>query len=211
MNKGNGYYDFDLDIETLFADGNLDAYFWYQDIKQRKFMLNDNVEQYTVWNICRHILQINKEDAGIPKEDRKPILVYIATNGGEVDSGFELIDCIRQSITPVYTVVLCNAYSMGSLIAVAGQKRYAMPNSTYLIHDGSNFVYGTSSKVRDQVEFQCRVDDKVKNYIIEQTKITPEEYDSKLRQEWYMFADEAKEKGCVDYIIGVDVAMDAIV
>ena len=41
--------------------------------------------------------------------------------------------------------------------------------------------------------------------------MTPEEYDSKFRVEWYMFADEAKEKGFTDYIIGVDCDIDEIV
>ena len=79
------------------------------------------------------------------------------------------------------------------------------------MHDGSNFVYGSGSKVQDQMEFQRKVEERVKKYVISRSKITSEEYDSKLRVEWYMFADEAKEKGFVDYIIGEDCDIDEVV
>ena len=58
---------------------------------------------------------------------------------------------------------------------------------------------------------QSRNEDRVRQFVLEHTKIDPELYDSKLRVEWYMFADEAKELGVVDYIVGVDCDMDEII
>ena len=66
-------------------------------------------------------------------------------------------------------------------------------------------------KAQDQMEFNRRVEDRVKQYILSRSKLTSEEYDSKLRVEWYMFSDEAKEKGFVDYIIGKDCDIDEII
>lgn len=79
------------------------------------------------------------------------------------------------------------------------------------MHDGSNFVYGSGAKVQDQMEFQKRVEKRIKDYVLSRSNVTSEEYDQKLRVEWYLFADEAKEKGFTDYIIGIDCDMDEMV
>lgn len=205
------YYDLDINVETVIENGMIEDLFYLKDLKQRKLFLDSEIEQYSVGNIVKHIMQINKEDKGIEVSKRQPILLYVVSNGGEVDSGFELIDAIMNSKTPVYTINLGYQYSMGFLIGIAGHKRFASANAKFLMHDGSNFVYGSGSKVQDQMEFQRKVEERVKKYVISRSKITSEEYDSKLRVEWYMFADEAKEKGFVDYIIGEDCDIDNIV
>ena len=122
-----------------------------------------------------------------------------------------MIDIIQSSKTPVYTVNLGYQYSMGFLIGLAGHKRFSTKNAKFLMHDGSNFVYGSGTKVQDQMEFQRRVEARIKDYILSRSKLTSEEYDNKLRVEWYLFADEAKEKGFTDYIIGVDCEMDEMI
>ena len=206
------YYDFDISFEELSTAFSVDDIFFLKDVKNRKFYLNYDVDQCGIHDIARHILQINREDDidGIPKEERKPILLYIASNGGEVDSGFELIDIIEASVTPVYTVNLGFQYSMGFLIGLAGHKRYAMKNAKFLMHDGSNFVWNSGAKAQDQMEFHKKVEARVKDYVISHSNVTPEEYDSKLRVEWYLFADEAKEKGFTDYIIGEDCPLSEV-
>lgn len=211
-NNKNGYYDIDFDIaEVLVENGLIDDLFYMKDLEQRKLFLNANIDQFSVASIVRHIMQFNSDDKGIEIMKRKPIILYITSNGGEVDAGFELIDAIQSSKTPVYTINLGYQYSMGFLIGLAGHKRFAMKNAKFLMHDGSNFVYGTGTKVQDQMEFQKRVEARIKEYIISRSHITSEEYDNKLRVEWYLFADEAKERGFTDYIIGVDCEMDEMV
>ena len=143
--------------------------------------------------------------------DRKPILLYVVSEGGDVDSGFELIDTIQCSKTPVYTINLGYQYSMGFLIGLAGHKRYAMKNAKFLMHDGSNFVYNSGAKAQDQMRFNSRVEERIKEYILSRGNLTSDEYDAKLRVEWYMFADDAKERGFVDYIIGVDCDIDEVI
>jgi len=170
-----------------------------------------DVEQLSVADIVKHIMQYNKEDKGIDPKDRQPILLYVTSNGGEVDSGFELIDIIQNSKTPVHTINLGYQYSMGFLIGLAGHKRFATQNAKFLMHDGSNFVYNSGAKAQDQMEFQKKVEERVKQYILSRSKLTSEEYDSKLRVEWYLFASEAKDKGFVDYIIGEDCDIDEVI
>ena len=212
METGKGYYDIEIDLWTMSPDNStIEDLFYVKDLKQRKIYLGTDISQDTVADTVRHILQFNREDIDLRPEDRKPIIIYLTSNGGEVDAGFELIDVIQSSITPIYTVNLGYQYSMGFLIGIAGSKRFAVKNAKYLIHDGSNFVYGTGSKVQDQMEFNKRVEQRVKSYILSNTKITEEDYDSKVRVEWYLFADEAKEKGITDYIIGEDCSLNEII
>lgn len=214
MEKNNlkGYYDFDIDMEELLSDkSTLEELFFLKDLKQRKLFLNSDIDQYSIADCVRHIMQFNAEDAGIPPAERKPIKLYVASNGGEVDSGFELISIIQTSKTPIYTVNLGYQYSMGFLIGLAGHKRYAMPHARYLMHDGSSFVYNSSSKLQDQLEFNKKAEERVKKYILSRSRLTEEEYDSKLRVEWFMFADEAKEKGFTDFIIGEDCEIGEVV
>ena len=211
-NNNKGYYDIEIDFDKALIDGGMvEELFYLKDLKQRKLFLNMEIDQISVADIARHILQYNKEDAGIEPADRQPILLYVVSNGGEVDSGFELIDVIQSSKTPVYTINLGYQYSMGFLIGLAGHKRFATSNAKYLMHDGSNFVYNSGAKAQDQMEFNRKVEERVKQYIISRSNVTSEEYDSKLRVEWYLFADEAKEKGFVDCIIGVDCDIDAVI
>lgn len=149
-----GYYDIDVAIEkTLLDSGMIDELFYLQDLKQRKLFLNSDIDQYTVADIVKHIMQINKEDKEIEPNKRKPILLYVTSNGGEIDSGFELIDVIMNSKTPVYTINLGYQYSMGFLIGLAGHKRYATRNAKFLHHDGTNVIINSGTKAKDQMEF----------------------------------------------------------
>ena len=210
--NGKGYYDFDVEFDDILVEhGLIDEMFYLRDLNQRKLFLNADIDQFSVADAAKHIMQFNKEDKGIEVEKRTPIILYVTSNGGAVDAGFELIDIIQSSKTPVYTVNLGYQYSMGFLIGLAGHKRFYTKNAKFLMHDGINFVYGSGTKVQDQMEFQRRVEARIKDYILSRSKLTSEEYDNKLRVEWYLFADEAKEKGFTDYIIGVDCEMDEMI
>lgn len=213
MKKEKGYFDIDADFEALVDLGrsSIEEVLLVKDMQQRKMWLNEGIDITTVAGIIHNIYQYNSEDNGIPVEKRKPILLYLSSNGGDIDAGFALIDAIQTSKTPVYTINTGYQYSMGFLIGLAGAKRFAMPNATFLMHDGSNFIWTSGSKAQDQAEFNRRVEARVKQYILDHSQLTAKEYDKKQRVEWYLFANEAKEKGFVDQIIGVDCDIDSIV
>lgn len=205
------------DIEIEFSDADVlktwgvDEILYLRNLQNRKLYLTDDIESYVVNDIIHHIIQYNVDDKGIPVEDRKPILLYCTSNGGSVDAGFELIDIIQQSKTPVWTINLGYNYSMALLIGLAGHKRFATPNSKFLMHDGSSIVYNSGAKAQDQMEFNKRVEQRIKQFVLDRTSISPEEYDARLREEWYLFADEAKRYNMTDYIIGVDCELDDVI
>ena len=211
--KNGGYYEIaESDPEELIAQKmSLDDIFFLRDLQQRKLFINMPILPETIYDAVHHILQINREDAGIPVEERKPILLYLSSRGGDLDAGFELLDVIQSSKTPVYTINFGYQYSMGFLIGIAGHRRFASRNAKFLIHDGNSIVWDSGAKAQDRMEFNKRVEARVRDYILSVSRLSPEEYDANYRVEWYMFADEAKEKGFVDEIIGQDCDLCEIV
>ncbi len=206
------YLDVDFELEELLMqNGLIEDYFFLQDLKQRRLFCVSAIEDGVIAGLVRHIFQYNKEDKDIPEEEREPIILYMNSAGGSVDAGYQLIDAILSSKTPIYTVNIGCWYSMALLIGIAGHKRFALKNAKFLMHDGAGLVYDSSAKLQDKLEFNKKLEERTRDYILEHTKLTVEEYDSKYRVEWYMFPEEAKEKGFVDFIVGEDCEIDEII
>ena len=183
-----------------------------EDLDNRKLYLGSVIDGSSIDSVVYHILRYNRLDKGIPKEERKPIILYINSPGGNVSDGFGVIDAILTSETPVYTVNQALCASMGFLIFIAGHKRYSMPRAEFLLHDGSTFIFDSSGKAKDRIEFESvQLEGITKSLVIEQTKIEGDLYDNKHRAEWWMLPKEAKEFGVTDYIVGVDVSINEIV
>lgn len=72
----------------------------------------------------------------------KPYYLHINSHGGNLYTGFSLYDAIRNSTVPIYTVVERYAISAGSLMFMAGKRRFMTENSRILIHQLSQFKYG---------------------------------------------------------------------
>lgn len=209
------YYDFDVDMEEvlsqLIAGDGIEAAFYLKDLQQRKLFLNTEIDNDSVADAVRHIMQFNKEDKGKAVEERQPILLYLNTYGGEEAAGFQLIDVIQCSRTPVYTINTGVWFSMGFLIGLAGHKRFATKNAKFLMHDGSCEMFNSTSKVRDQLDFNNKVEKRIKEYVLARSNISSKEYEKNIRVEWYMHADDAKKNGFIDTIIGEDCDIDEII
>ena len=170
-------------------------------LKERKILINENIDDWVIDDIVMNIFKWNKEDKGIPVEERQPIRIYISTLGGAVDCGFSLIDAIKLSKTPVYTINIGEEYSMGFLIGLAGHKRYTLPNATFLLHDGSTGVVNSMSKVSDTAKFYSEMEERIKRYVLDNSKLTSKMYNKKYGNEWYMYPEEAIKYGFVDEIV----------
>lgn len=184
----------------------------FEEIRNRRLYINSIIDEEIISSIVFHILKYNREDKGVPIESRKPIILYINSPGGSVIDGYGLIDAILCSKTPVYTVNQALCASMGFLIFLAGQKRFSMPRSEFLLHDGFTGGMDSSAKMKDRMEFEAyQIEPMTKKYVLERTKISDETYDIKYRVEWYMLPKEAKENGVVTHIVGEDCDVDEIV
>ena len=200
------------DIMTLLGGGNDSIY--EETIKNylddRKIILNQDIDTSLLEDVILHIIKWNKEDKDIPVEKRKKIFIYLASDGGDVIAGNSLISVIESSQTPVVGVVFSMAASMASSIYIACHERLAFKTSVILIHDGTQGVYSSANKAKDVMKFYEKLDNVNKNLVITRTNITEEEFESNKDRERYFLADEAKEKGIIDKIIGVDIDMSYI-
>jgi ATP-dependent protease ClpP protease subunit len=84
--------------------------------------------------------------------------------------------------------------------------RYCYPSTYGLIHDGYVALSASETKTAaDIMAFNERVDADIRQFILDNTKITPEQYDSKTRHQWFLNSKELKEYGLIDVILGETV------
>lgn len=151
----------------------------------------------------KQIIEWNREDKDIPVESRKPIKLMFFSYGGQIDINYSFIDLIQQSKTPIWGINMGQACSAACFIFIACHKRFTMPRSSFLIHQGG--VDGGFSGTYEQVvasimEYQRQVEE-LGAYLIEYTKIDQEMLNERFASEWYLTASEAIELGVADKII----------
>lgn len=136
----------------------------------------------------------------IPVEERDPIKIYIDSNGGSLTDSFTIIDAIKLSETPVWTINMGCAYSGGFFIFISGDRRIAYPHSSFLFHEGSTGTSGTSSQFENYTAFYKRQLEQLKNVVLENTSISEKEYQEIKKDDIWYTAEDGIEKGFVDEI-----------
>lgn len=199
-----------ISVSSNFTYGYAES-LYMEDIEARKLYINGEINESIMENITYYILKYNAMDKGIPENDRHPVLLYINSCGGSVLDGMSLISTILNSKTPVYTINLGYNFSMGLHLCLSGKKRYAYPDSVFLMHDGSAGNWDNNAKILDWAKFLTMQNKRIKDYVLKYSKMTSEKYDSVFREDWFFFGKEAKEYGFVDIIIGEDCDIDEIV
>lgn len=201
------------DVMQLLKSGNNDLYeeIIKENIDNRILVFNDEVTECIIENHILHILKWNREDKDLPIEKRTPITIYINSPGGSSIDGFNFVDIIQASKTPVRGVCFGLAASMGYHILLACHDRIGFQNSILLQHDGEISIQNSTSKAKDTMKFFDSMEQRTKDYVLSRTKMTEEFYDKIYDQEYWMYANEARELGCIDKIIGEDIDLDEII
>lgn len=169
---------------------------------ERKLYLDNEIIEATGRQFLERIQFWNAEDEfnDTPIEERIPIQIYIDSPGGLLTTSLEIVDAIHNSKTPVYTIVTGTAYSGAFFITIAGHKRLAFKNSTFLFHEGSGGALGDAHKVLQQADFYKDLLKQIKNHVLKSTKITSELYEKHKTDDWYFGAKQAKKLGVIDEI-----------
>lgn len=178
---------------------------------ERSLFIKELIEDKIICDLISQIIKINEEDDIEEKKlkdfERKPIMLYINTHGGDVDSGLILSNVIETSKTPVYTIALAKIYSMGLYIYLAGKKKLAYKYSSFLIHEISDRrCGGLITEIEDKVNRGKELQKILNSIIFSKTKITENKLIEIIEQkkDWIFMAEEAKELNIVDKIIGID-------
>lgn len=173
---------------------------YYLFEKDRKFFLDQEIG-YSVMEMIKLIMRWNLEDKDIPVEERKPITIYIMSEGGLLSYMWTLIDIMLISKTPIITVNVGVAGSAAALIYLAGSKRYMLKQAITVIHQGSTEVIGDASKVMDAVDNYKVELNKMRQYILDRTNITTKLFNKKNKDDWYIDADSCLEYGICHNIV----------
>lgn len=173
---------------------------FYRRLSDREIVWNDIITDCII-DIPLYIIKWNKDDANVPIEERKPIKIFINTNGGDLSMTMLTANVIALSKTPVITIGMGRVYSGGALLLMCGHKRLIFDSTSILIHDGSSGAIGDTGKVLDSLEFTKESEDRVIRFILSHTRITSELMKENYRRDWYMFSEDAIHYGVADKII----------
>lgn len=188
-------------LELIEQLPNYEEYQYWEYLQDRKIIFNQDVDLSIVNRVVLNILKWNEEDKDVPVEQRKPITIYVTSNGGCVISGLSLLSVIEKSGTPVHTIGIGICASMGALLLMGGHKRFCYKDTTILLHDGSLALQSTSKKAKQTMEYYDKLEDRLRDFIVSKTGISEELYNTKEDEEWYLFGDEALELGIVDSLL----------
>lgn len=166
--------------------------------KERIICLNGTVDESVSASIVAQLLFLEADGP------EKPIQLYINTPGGSVTAGLAIYDTMTYISSPVSTICVGQAASMGSLLLCGGapKKRFCLPHSSIMVHQPSGGYFGQASDIAIHAKEILRVREQL-NGIYQRHLTKPhslEEIESLMERDKFMGADEAKEVGIVDEI-----------
>ena len=166
-------------------------------LKERIVFLTGGVNDEVASLICAQLLFLESEN---PSKD---ISFYINSPGGLVTSGFAVYDTMRYIRPDVSTVCIGRAASMGSLLLCAGSegKRYALPNSRFMIHQPSGGVEGQAADIEIQAREILKLRERLNNMYVEHTGQELSVIEEAVDRDRFMSPEEAKEFGLIDEIV----------
>lgn len=133
----------------------------------------------------------------------KDISFYINSPGGVVSAGLAIYDTMQYIRSPVSTVCIGQAASMGSLLLCAGAKgkRYALPNARVMVHQPSGGAQGQASDIEIQAKEILHLRQQLNEIYHRHTGQELDAIKKRLERDSYMSAEQAREFGIVDEVV----------
>jgi ATP-dependent Clp protease protease subunit len=165
-------------------------------LKERIIFLGDAIEDHIANLVIAQLLFLESED---PDKD---ISLYINSPGGVVTSGLAIYDTMQYLKAPVSTICIGQAASMASVLLAAGAKakRFALPNSRIMIHQGSAGFRGNTPDVEIQVREVMNLTNRLMGILATHTGQTTDKVRKDSERDYFMSAEEAKEYGVIDEV-----------
>lgn len=171
-----------------------EEYTYWKARENRTFYIDYEIDDcYRLIELSKIIIQMNIEEKEIPKEDLKPIYIFIHSFGGDVYQGNFFADLLISSRIPIVTVAMGSAMSSGFIIFLAGHRRYTFEHSQLLVHEGYASFQGTASEVEQaQKNYKKQLDD-MKLYVLSRTTIDEKTFNKNKTKDWYLTNDEIEK------------------
>jgi len=165
---------------------------------------NDDINPESSFALIRELrqtemrLKLIATSLGLDAPQR--ILLHLTTNGGCVHSALSIIDTIQALKVPVDTVIEGMVASAGTLISLAGERRYIMPNAFALLHEVRSGFWGKMSSINEEIMNLKKVTSVITEYYIARTKITRKLIDKILKKDLIWDAAECVRRGVADEV-----------
>ena len=164
------------------------------DPEERIVFIRDLIDE-SLKDLFAQLIGWAREDYECPES--VPVKFLIDSMGGDAYAVRSLIDLMHTLPLTFITVNMGNCYSAAFYIFVAGDKRYTMPNGSFLVHDGTVNTDGVASKAMSAIAFIKSLDSRINDEVASRTKISPRMIETKGPSDWYFFSDEALDLGVV--------------
>lgn len=166
-------------------------------LKDRIIFLGEEVNDVSANLIVAQLLFLEAED---PSKD---IQLYINSPGGSVTAGMAIYDTMQYIKCDVSTICLGMAASMGAFLLSSGAKgkRYALPNSTIMIHQPSGGAQGQATEIQIVADQIAKTKKKLNEILSANTGQPLEIVEKDTDRDNYMTAEEAKTYGLIDGVV----------
>ena len=162
-------------------------------------MVQGQVEDTMANAIVAQLLFLDAQD------NTKDIYIYINTPGGSVSAGLAIIDTMNFIKSPVQTIVMGVAASMGTIIASSGTKgkRFMLPNAEYMIHQPMGGTGGGTQQTDMAIAAQhlLKTRERLEQILADNSNRTLEQIHKDAERDYWMTAEETLEYGFIDAIM----------
>jgi ATP-dependent Clp protease protease subunit len=174
-------------------------------LRERVIFLNGPIDDGTSALICAQLLFLEAEN---PK---KQIDLYINSPGGVVTSGLAIYDTMQYIKSPVATLCMGMAASMGSFLLMAGEAdhRVSLPNARIMLHQPSGGFSGKASDIERHAEDILKTKRRLNELYAKHCGRTYDEVERTLDRDHFMDAEEARTWGIIDHVYESRAASEA--
>ncbi|KPU84864.1 Clp protease [Marinosulfonomonas sp. PRT-SC04] len=184
-------------VEEISARGSIRYDIFSRLLKERIIFISGPIHDDMATIIVAQLLFLESEN---PK---KEISMYINSPGGVVTSGLSIYDTMQYIKPKVSTVIIGQAASMGSLLAVAGEPgmRFALPNARIMVHQPSGGYQGQATDIMIHAAETQKIKDQLNKIYVKHTGQTLKAVEKTLERDTFMSAEEALAWGHLDKIV----------
>lgn len=188
-NDNDDHSDSESRIESI----NNDIYFYAEVTRTNNLTLNKKIDSLGM----KYFNYSNSLNMNIVA----PLYLHINSFGGSVFAGFSSVDHILNSKVPVYSVVDGCAASAATIMSVVASERYMHKHAFMLIHQLSAGYWGKYEELKDDMQNNDLIMNKIKDIYKEYTKIPSKKLDEVLKRDLWWDAKTCLEYGLIDEII----------
>jgi ATP-dependent Clp protease, protease subunit len=166
-------------------------------LRERIIFLNGEVNDAVSGLVCAQLLFLEADNPN------KPINLYINSYGGVITSGLAMYDTMRFIKSPVHTLCMGTARSMGSFLLMAGARgqRAALPNASLHVHQPLGGFQGQASDILIHAEEIQQTKRRITRLYAEHCGRSYEDVERTLDRDHFMTAEQAREWGLIDRIV----------